>query len=170
MMCRAKGPPAMSQRASRDCHDRDTDQSPLTLAANSAQPRQSLQCCTGCTLPPRLPYHNGHSSYAVGPSVMFHLRDVYPVFHPNALTPFAVNLKHGRHVGRFSTTEKDTAGLYVKRQRSTGLPEGCAGPGINTSSFPVHTSVVLSTSIVSNSTLVLLSLSSLWRSLDSRLS
>ena len=70
---------------------------------------------------------------------MFHLRGVYPVFHPNALTPFAVNLKHGRHVGRFSTTEKDTAGLYVKRQRSTGLTEGCAGPGINTSSFPVHT-------------------------------
>jgi len=81
---------------------------------------------------------------------MFHLRGVHPVFHPNARTPFAVNLKHGRHVGRFSTTEKDTAGLYVKHQRSTGLPEGCAGPGINTSSFPVHTSVVLSTSIVLN--------------------
>src|SRR6201999_1674710 len=105
---------------------------------------------TGCTSPSRLPYHNGRSPYTVGPSVMFHLRGVYFVFHPNALTSLAVILKHGRHFGRFNTTEKDAAGLYVKRQRSTGLPEGCAGPSINTSSFPVHTSVVLSTSIVLN--------------------
>src|SRR6201996_718617 len=132
------------------------------MAAYSAQPWQSLQCYTCCTSPSRLPYHNGHSPYAVRPSVMFHLRGVYSVFHPNALTPLAVILKHSRHLGRFNTMEKDTAGLYVKRQRSTGLPEGCAGPGINTSSFPVHTSVVLSTLIVSNSTLVLLSLSFLW--------
>ena len=81
---------------------------------------------------------------------MFHLCGVYSVFHFNVPIPLPVILKHGRHFGRLNTPENDMAGVYVKRQRSTGLPEGCAGLSINTSSFPVHTSVVLSTSIVLN--------------------
>ena len=64
--------------------------------------------------------------------------------------PLAVNLKLGRHFRHFIGTEYVAEGLQVKRQCSAGLPEGCAGLGINTSHLPVDTPVVLLTLIVLN--------------------
>jgi hypothetical protein len=77
-----------------------------------------------------------------------------PEHETRFMLPLTVTVELGRHFGCFISSGDVTEQSQVKRQRSTGLTEGCAEPGINTSSFPVQTSVVLSTSIVSNSLLL----------------